>query len=106
MISGVIGFPGSPFDDDAFGIATAASSLGIHIILPIGASRKTSFSILEVTPSDVAWQRHPVSLLELCEQIIDLLGRCDERGRVLDVTRRAEDGVRIQKFVVEVGSGD
>mgnify|MGYP006368273151 FL=1 len=79
MISGVIGFPGSPFDDDAFGIATSASSLGIHIILPIGASWKTSFSILEVTPSNVAWQRYPVSLLELCEQIIDLLARTGAR---------------------------
>jgi hypothetical protein len=106
VISGVVGFPGSPFDDDAFGIATATSSLEIHIILPIGASWKTSFSILEVTPSDVAWQWCPASLLELCEQIIGLLGRCGESGRLLDVTRHAEDGVSIQKFVVEGGSGD
>ncbi len=79
MISGVIGFPGSPFDDDAFGIATAASSLGIHIILPIGASWKTSFSILEVTSPDVARQRYPTSLFELFEQIGSFLGRCCER---------------------------
>ncbi|MGZ8381784.1 MAG: hypothetical protein ACXW4C_08980, partial [Nitrospira sp.] len=66
----------------------------------------TSFSILEVTPSDVAWQRYPASLLELCEQIIGLLGRCGERGRLLDVTGCAEDGVGIQKFIAEVGTGD
>ena len=106
MISGIIGFPGSLFDDDAFGIATAASYLRIHIILPIGASWKTSFSILEVTPSDVAWQGYPASLLELFEQIIGLLGRCGERGRLLDVTRCAEDGIRIQKFVAQIGSSD
>jgi hypothetical protein len=106
VISGIISFPGSPFDNDAFGIATAASYLGIHIILPIGASWKTSFSILEVTPSDVAWQGYPASLLELFEQIIGLLGRCGESGRLLDLTWRAEDGISIQKFVAELGSGD
>jgi len=101
-----MGFSGSLFDDDAFGIATMTSYLGIHIILPIGASWKTSFSILEVAPSDVAWQRYPPSLLELFEQIIGLLGRCGERGRLLDVTRCAEDGIRIQKFVAQIGSSD
>lgn len=106
MISRIIGFPGPPLDDDAFGIATAASYLGIHIILSIGASWKTSFSVLEVTPPDVARQRSPTSRLELFEQIIGLLGRCCERGRLFDVTRRADDGVGVERFVTEVGTGD
>ena len=105
MIPGVIGFPDPLLDDDAFGIAPAASYLGIHIILPIGASWKTSFSVLEVTPPDVAWQRSPASFFKLFEQVIGFPGRCGERGRPLDVTRRAEDGVGIQRSVAEVGSG-
>ena len=76
MIPGVIGFPGPLLDDDSFGIAPAASYLGNYIILPIGASWKTSFSVLEVTSPDVARQRYPASLFELFEQIVGFLRRC------------------------------
>jgi hypothetical protein len=39
MIPCVIGFSGPPLNHDPFSIARAASYLGIHIILPIAASR-------------------------------------------------------------------
>lgn len=87
MIPGIVGFPGPLLDDDSFGIAPAASYLGIDIILPIEASWKTSFSVLEVTPSDVARERYPTSLLELREQIVGFLVRRCELGWLLDVTR-------------------
>ena len=106
MVSGIVGFSGSLLDDDSFGIASAASNLWINIILPVVASWKTSFSVLEVTPTDVARQRSPASLFELFEQVVDFWGRCCERGRWLDLTRRADNGVDIRRSVTEVGSGD
>ncbi|CUS39361.1 hypothetical protein COMA2_70100 [Candidatus Nitrospira nitrificans] len=105
VISGVIGFPGPPLDNDAFGIASAASDLGIDIILPIEASWKTSFSVLEITSPDVARQRYPTSLFELREQIGGFPGRCCGRGQPLDLTRLADAGVGIQRPVAEVGGG-
>ena len=81
MISGVVGFPGPSFDDDAFGVPPAASYLGIDIILLIVASWKTSFSVLEVTPPDVARERYSSSRFQPFEQIIGFLGRCCESGR-------------------------
>jgi hypothetical protein len=57
VISRVIGFPGALFNDDSFGIASAVSNLRIDIILPIAASWKASFSILELTPADIARER-------------------------------------------------
>jgi hypothetical protein len=106
VISGVIGFPGPLLDDDAFGIASAASDLGIDIILPIVASWKTSFSVLECTSPDVARERYPTALFKLFEQIVGFLGRCCERGRLLDMTRRADDAVGIRRSIAEVGSGE
>jgi hypothetical protein len=100
MISGVIGFSGPLFDDDAFGIASAASHLAIDIILPIVASWKTSLSVLEVTPTDVSRKRYATSVFEPFEQIVGF------PGRRLDVTRRQGDAVGPQRSVAEVGSGD
>ena len=65
VVSGVIGFPGPLLDDDAFSIPSAPTDLRIDIILPIGASWKTSFSVLEVTPSDIAREWNPPSRLDL-----------------------------------------
>ena len=108
MISGIVGFPGSLFDDQSFGIASAASSLGIDIILPIVTPWKTSFSVLEVTPPDVARQRYPTALLELFEQVVSFLRGCCERGELLSLVQRAftYSGIDIQRIVAEAGSGD
>lgn len=106
MVSGVIGFSGPLLDDESFSIAPAAMSLGIDIILPIVASWKTSFSVLEVTPSNVARQRHPASLFELFEKVVGFPGRCCERGRPLTLIRRTDNGVGPQRFVAEVGIGE
>lgn len=106
MISGIIGLPCPLLDDNSFGVATTSSYLRINIILPIGASWKTSLSIAKVTPSDVARQRQSTSLFELFEQIVGFLGRCCERGWSFDLTRRTDDGIGIQGAVPEVGSSD
>jgi hypothetical protein len=83
VVSGIVGFPASLFDDESFGIASAASSLGIDIILPIVTPWKTSFSVLEVTSPDVTRQRYPTSVFELFEQVVRFLRRCCERGGLL-----------------------
>ena len=75
MVSGIVSFPGTLFDDDSLGIAPAPLNLWIDIILPIGASWKAPLSVLEVTASDVARERYPTSLFELFEQIVGFLGR-------------------------------
>lgn len=106
MVSGIVSFSGSLLDHESFSIASATSFLGIDIILPIVASWKTAFSVLEIAPADVARQRSPTSLFELFEQVVGFLGRCCERGRRLDLARRADSGVDIQRSVTEVGSGD
>jgi hypothetical protein len=112
VVSGIVGFPGSLFDDESFGIAPAASSLGIDIILSIIAPWKTSFSVLEVTSPDVARQRYPTSLLELFEQVVSFLRGCCERGGLLGLARQAftYSGVGIQRAVqrsvAEAGSDD
>lgn len=106
VIPGIVSFSGSLFDHESFGIAPAASFLGIDIILPIVASWKTAFSVLKITPADVARQRYPASLFELFEQVVGFPWGCCERGRRLDLIRRTDNGVDIQRFVTEVGSGD
>jgi hypothetical protein len=57
VISRVIGFPGPLFNDDPFGIASAASNLRVDIILPIATSWKAPFSILELAPADITRER-------------------------------------------------
>ena len=108
MVSGIVGFPGSLFDDESFGIASVASSLGIDIILPIVTPWKTSFSVLEVMPPDVARQRDPTVLLELFEQVVSFLRGCCERGGLPGLVRRAftYSDIGIQRTVAEAGSGD
>ena len=106
VVSGIVGFSGSLLDDDSFGIAPAASNLGIDIILPIGASWKPSLSVLKVTPPDVARQRSPTTFFELFEQVVGFWGSCCERGRWLDVARRIDNGLGSQKYIGEVGCGD
>jgi hypothetical protein len=106
VISGIVSFSGSLLDHESFGIASAASFLGIDIILPIIAPWKTAFSVLEITPADVARQRYPTSLFELFEQVVGFPRGCCESGRRLDSIRGADNGVDIQRFVTEVGGGD
>jgi hypothetical protein len=106
MVSGIVSFSCSLFDDDPFGIAPTAPSLGVDIILPIIASWKTSFSVLEVTPPDVARQRHPTALSELFEQIVGFLRGDYERGGLVNFTRSSKIGIGIRRSVTEAGSGD
>jgi hypothetical protein len=109
MVSGVIGFTGSPFNDDSFGIAPTASYLGIDIILPIGASWKTPLSVLEVASSNIAREWPPTSVFELFEQVVGFLWRCCPPRRPLDLPRRGDggdDGVGMESSVAEVGSGE
>lgn len=106
MVSGIVGLPGSLLDDDSLGIAPAPSNLWIDIILSIVASRKASFSVLEVTASDVTRERYPTALFELFEQIVGFPWRCCARGRRFYLIRRADKGVGIQRSVGMVGSGD
>ena len=106
MVSGIVSFSAPLLDDESFSIAPAASSLGIDIILSIVASWKTSFSVLEGTPTDVARQRYPASLFELFEKVVGFPGGCCERGRLLDLTRRADNGLDIRRSVTQVGSGE
>lgn len=79
MVSGIVSFSGSLLDDESFCIAPTTLSLGVDIILPIGASWKTSFPVLEFTPSNIARQRYPASLLELFEQDVGFLRSGCER---------------------------
>lgn len=76
MISGIVGFPGSLLDHNPLGITPAAVDLRVDIILPIATGRKTAFSILEVTPPDIAWKRTPSSFFQLCEEIVGFFRRC------------------------------
>lgn len=75
MIPAVIGLPGLLLDDETFRIARSSGNLSIHIIFPVAARRKPVLSILEITPSDIARERHPVPLPNCRQQIIGLLGR-------------------------------
>ena len=106
VVSGIVGFSGSLLDDDSFGIAPAASYVGIDIILPIDASWKPSLSVLKVTAPDEARQRSPTTLFELFEQVVGFLGRCREREWSLNVAWCVENGVEIQRSVADVGSGN
>ncbi len=64
MVSGVVCFSSVLLYHESFGITAAAPYLRIHIILPIATSWKASFSILELAPADVAWERRAVSLFQ------------------------------------------
>jgi hypothetical protein len=77
-------------DDNAFGIASAASYLRIDIILPIASSWKASFAILEFASSDVAREWDAASLFESGEQIIGFLGSWDDRRRLVRSVRRTD----------------
>jgi len=57
MILCVIGFPGPLFNNNPFGITATPPYLWIDIILPIATSWKAPFSILELTPADIARKR-------------------------------------------------
>ena len=76
MILGIVGFPGPLLDHDPFGITPTAGDLRIHIILPIATRWKAALSVLEVTPTDVAWKWASTSLFELCEKVVDFLRWC------------------------------
>lgn len=83
MVSGVVCFPSVLLNDEPFGITAAAPYLYIHIILPIATSWKASFSILELAPADVAWERRAASFFQSLQQIVGFLRSCPERkGRI------------------------
>lgn len=67
VVSGIVGFPGPPFDHNPFGITPAASDLRIDIILPVATGWKASFSVLEVTSPDIPWKRQTPSFFKLCQ---------------------------------------
>jgi len=75
MIPRVIRFSGPLLDHDPFGIARAASHLGIHVILPIAASWQASLTVLKVAPSHIAWKGHPSTFLEQLEEVTGFLRR-------------------------------
>lgn len=81
VVSGVVCFPSALLNDESFGITAAAPYLWIHIILPIATSWKAPFSILELAPADVAWERRAVSLFQSLQQIVGFLWSCSERKR-------------------------
>ena len=76
MISGIVGFPGPLLDHNPFGITPAAADPRVDIILPIATGRKTAFSVLEVTPTDIAWKWASASPFQLREEIVGFFRRC------------------------------
>jgi len=106
VISGIVGFPGPLFDHDPFGIAPAASDLRINIILPITTGRKTSFSVLEITPADIAWEWEPLSLFQPAEQIISLLRRCGRPRRIVGLRGKQNGDILGESVLTRVGSRD
>lgn len=105
MVSGVVRFPGALFNDEPFGITAMAPSLRIHIILPIATSWKASFSVLELAPADVAWERRAVSFFQLLQQIVRFPGSGLERKRRIDGTRQIEGGIAGSRANASLGIG-
>jgi hypothetical protein len=53
MIAGIVGSTSVLLDDDPFGIPRAAAHFGIHIVLAIMSSGKSTLAILKLTPPDI-----------------------------------------------------
>ena len=104
MISGIVRFPGPLLDHNPLGITTAAADLRIDIILPIATRRKTAFSILEVTPPDIAWKWTPSSLFQLCEEIVGFFRRGCKPRRIVGLRREKNRGAGGRSVGDEVGS--
>lgn len=105
MIPCVIGFPGSLFDDDPFGVTAAAPYLWIDIILPIATSWKAPFSILELTPADIARKRRAVSLFQSLMEVVGFLWSGSERRTSVDWVQWGEDGVARKGSDATLGIG-
>jgi len=106
VISGIVGLPGSLLDHNPFGVTPASADLRVDIILPIATRRKTAFSILEVTPPDMAWKRTPSSLFQLCEEIVGFFRRGCKPRRIVGLRREKNRGAGGQSIRDEVGSCD
>jgi hypothetical protein len=87
VISGIVGLPGSLLDHNPFGVTSTSADLRVDIILPIATGRKTAFSILEVTPPDIAWEWTSSSLFQLCKEIVGFLRRGCKPQRIVGLRR-------------------
>ena len=67
MVAGIVGPAGVLLDHDPFRIPRTAAYFGIHIVLTIVAWGKAALAILELVPSDIAWQGFAIPGLELCQ---------------------------------------
>ena len=105
VIPGIVGFPGPLLDHDSLGITPAAADLRVDIILPIATGRKTSFSVLEVTPADIAWKWTPSSFFQLCEEIVGFLRRCCKPRRIIGLRGQKNRGSLGESILAEVGGG-
>jgi hypothetical protein len=106
VISGIVGFPGPLLDHDPFGIASAASDLRIDIILPIATRWKASFSVLEITAADIAWEWKPLSLFQLAEQIIGFPRRRGQPRGIVGLWRKRSGGILDEGVLTQVGNRD
>lgn len=101
VIPGIVGFPASLFDHDPFGITSAAADLRIDIILSIATGGKASFSVLEVTPADIAWKWLASSLFQQPEQIVGFLRRCGRPRGLVGLWREKNRGAFEETVLVK-----
>jgi hypothetical protein len=67
VVAGIVGSAGVLLDHDPFRIPRTAAYFGVHIVLAIVAWGKAALAILELAPSDIAWQGLARPGLELCQ---------------------------------------
>jgi hypothetical protein len=73
MVTGVVGFSGTLFDDDPFRIPRAAAYFGIHIVLAIVTARQSSFPILKRPAADISREGFALMLLNCLQQVFGFL---------------------------------